>query len=170
MIVGNGDIASVLPDRSDLLFFAAGVSNSQETDESEYARERQLLIAQPSGRHLVYFSTLSIFQKEGRYQTHKRLMESVVKENFTHWTIVRLGNILWGNNPHTIINAFREQYRADTRPVFQDVWRYLVDVEEFVHWIGMIPEFNCEMNITGKPMRPIDIWRTYVGHRESINV
>ena len=43
MIVGNGNIAKVLKDRDDLVFFASGVSNSSCTDEKEY--ERELFIA-----------------------------------------------------------------------------------------------------------------------------
>ena len=46
MITGSGDIASVLPNREDLHFFASGVSNSQETRESEYEREEDLLLEQ----------------------------------------------------------------------------------------------------------------------------
>jgi len=40
MIVGSGDVASVLKDREDRVYFASGVSNSSETDESEYQRKR----------------------------------------------------------------------------------------------------------------------------------
>ena len=46
MIVGYGDIASVLKDRKGTIFFASGVSNSQETRESEYKREEDLLMKQ----------------------------------------------------------------------------------------------------------------------------
>jgi len=35
MIIGNGDIGKALKDRDDVVFFASGVSNSQETDEKE---------------------------------------------------------------------------------------------------------------------------------------
>ena len=52
-IVGHGDIASVLSDREDRIYFASGVSNSQETRESEYAREKTLLLQQEKIRHLV---------------------------------------------------------------------------------------------------------------------
>ena len=46
MIIGNGNIARALKDidRDDLLFFASGVSNSQEDRESEYKREMELLL------------------------------------------------------------------------------------------------------------------------------
>ena len=60
-IIGHGDIASVLSDREDRIYFARGVSNSRETRESEYAREKTLLLQQEKIRHLVYFTSLSIF-------------------------------------------------------------------------------------------------------------
>jgi hypothetical protein len=37
MIIGHGDIASVILDRIDRLYFASGVSNSAETDERAYS-------------------------------------------------------------------------------------------------------------------------------------
>lgn len=163
-IIGHGDIASVLTDRDDICFFASGVSNSQEKRESEYGREYKLLMEQPSGRHLVYFSTLSVFYGTGRYVEHKRRMEAVVRENFTHWTIVRIGNITWGTNPHTLINHFRQQLRDCQRPTIEDVDRYIVEKAEFLHWVGMIPEWNCEINIPGKRMKVQAVWKKYVGH------
>ena len=36
MIIGNGDIASVLNDREGAIFFVSGVSNSNEIRESEF--------------------------------------------------------------------------------------------------------------------------------------
>jgi hypothetical protein len=36
MIIGNGNIAKVLKDRDDLIFFASGVSNSSCEDQNEY--------------------------------------------------------------------------------------------------------------------------------------
>src|SRR4029077_11085960 len=107
MIIGDGDIASALTDREDRLYFASGVSNSQEKRRSEYEREKKLLLSQDRHRHLVYFSSLSIFYTDTLYAQHKRRMESIIRKRFPHYTIVRLGNITWGTNPHTIINYFR---------------------------------------------------------------
>src|SRR3989304_9134509 len=97
-IIGNGDIASVLPKRHDLLLFASGVSNSQETRESEYRREKNLLLKQDRKAHIVYFSTLAVLYGNNRYVQHKREMEALIKQKFPHYTIMRLGNITWGTN------------------------------------------------------------------------
>ena len=136
MILGNGDIASVLTDREDRLYFASGVSNSRETRESEYARETKLLLAQSNAINLVYFSSLSVFYGEGRYAQHKKEMERIVKNYFKHYTIVRLGNITWGNNPNTLINYMRNRVNSLVWIDIQDVYRYIVDKNEFLHWAG----------------------------------
>lgn len=161
MIIGNGDIASVLPDRNDLLFFASGVSNSQEDREEEYLREVDLLKEQSIKNHVVYFSSLSIFYSDSRYAKHKKQMEALVKSWFEHYTIIRIGNITWGTNPHTIINHFKNKLNKGEVVEVQDVERYIVDEEEFLHWINLIPSFNCEMNITGKRMHVKDILAQY---------
>lgn len=153
MIIGHGDIASVLPDRDNLLFFASGVSNSQETRESEYEREKRLLLAQfhyPEGQHLVYFSSLSIFYADTRYVRHKKEMEILVRLNFSPYTIIRLGNITWGTNPHTLINFIRGKILKYEPVEIQDTYRYIITKEELLHWIAMIPPWSCEINIPGR--------------------
>ncbi len=162
MVIGHGDIASVLPDREDRLYFASGVSNSQETRRSEYEREKKLLLGQDKYRHIVYFSSLSIFYTDTLYSQHKRRMEKLIKKFFPHYTIVRLGNITWGTNPHTIINYMRAQKKAGKTLEIRDAYRYLIDKEEFLHWINMIPEWNCEMNLTGQRLTIKQIVQKYV--------
>lgn len=163
MIIGNGDIAKALKlvDRDDLLFFASGVSNSQEMREAEYDREEYLLFRQPKDAHLVYFSSLSIFYNESRYVTHKMRMEKIIADRFSKFTIVRLGNITWGDNPNTIINFLRNKIKNNEEFEVRDEYRYIIDKEEFLHWMRLIPEWNCEMNITGKRMKVIDIVNEY---------
>lgn len=149
MVIGHGDIASVLPDQDDLLFFASGVSNSQETRESQYEREVNLLLEQDPTSHLVYFSSLSVFYGVTRYIDHKRTMEHIVDREFDKSTIVRIGNITWGDNPHTLINHLKANPEAEIR----DEYRYLVDKPEFLHWIGMIPVWSCQMNVPGRRLK-----------------
>ena len=162
MIIGNGDMASVLPDRDDLTFFASGVSNSSETRESEFHREATLLRSQDRERRLVYFSSLCVFYSSGHYAKHKRSMEQQVCKNFPLHTIIRIGNITWGKNPHTLINFMREQKRLGQILDVQDAYRYVLDRDEFLHWISMIPDFNCEMNIPGRRLTVNQIVREYV--------
>ncbi len=162
MIIGNGDIANALTDREDRLYFASGVSNSQETRRSEYEREKKLLLAQDRHRHIVYFSSLSVFYADTLYAQHKRRMEGLVSKMFKHFTIIRLGNIDWGRNPNTIINYMRAQKKAGKKLEIRNVYRYVITKEEFLHWINLIPEWNCEMNLSGSRLTIKQIVKKYV--------
>src|SRR3990167_2952948 len=158
MIVGHGDIASALQDDPGRLYFASGVSNSLETREYEYQREKDLLLAQNRSQRLVYFSSLSIFYGNTRYIQHKREMEGLVKENFPKYCIIRLGNITWGSNPYTLINYLKNNRDAE----IQDVYRYIVSKDEFLHSINLIPDFNVEMNVPGRRLKVADIVKIFV--------
>lgn len=159
-IIGDGDIASVLPKRDDLLFFASGVSNSACTDETEYQREIDLLLEQPRASHIVYFSSLGVLDGNSRYYVHKRDMEVMVKTNFPSNTIVRLGNIDFGDNPHTLINYLRAHPEAEIR----DEYRYICSKEELLYWVDRIPSWNAEMNIPGRRLKVKQIKEKYAKH------
>jgi len=160
-IIGHGDIASALQDDPGRLFFASGVSNSLETRESEYQREKDLLSRQTRDLQIIYFSSLAIFYLETRYTQHKMEMEALVKE-FPCYAIMRLGNITWGSNPHTLINALKGRVARGEPIEIQDATRYVIDKPEFLHWVGLIPKWNVEMNITGQPMKVTEIVKKYV--------
>jgi nucleoside-diphosphate-sugar epimerase len=163
-VIGTGDIASVIPDRPDRLYFASGVSNSGETRLSEFMRECDMLLMAPDDLHLVYFSSLCVFYSNTPYARHKRYMEDRVRDwrKTDGYTIVRLGNITWGKNPNTLINFMRARVRAYQPLEIQDVYRYVIDQEEFLHWINMIPAWSCELNIPGRRMKVRDIVSEYV--------
>lgn len=160
-VIGDGDIASVLPKDTDKLFFASGVSNSQEERESEYLREIQLLLKQHRTSHIVYFSSLAIFYSNTRYAQHKLYMERIVKDHFEKHCIIRIGNISWGTNPHTLINYLR----AHPSAMIKDEYRYVIDEREFLHWIDLIPDWTVEMNCPGRMLKVNQIKQEYVdGH------
>jgi len=163
MIIGSGDIASALKDHKNRLYFASGVSNSAETRESEYEREKRLLLKQKRNLHLVYFSTLAVFYGNNRYVRHKLDMEALIRQEFPRYTIMRIGNITWGTNPHTLINFFHRQVKQGKPLQVSNVYRYIITKDEFLHWISLIPEWNCEMNLTGRRMKIKEIIDEYVG-------
>ena len=103
-IVGDGDMASVLAEKRGIRYFVSGVSNSKEKRESEYKREKKLLLNQGKKLRLVYISSIGVFDGDSRYYKHKREMEEIVK-TFPKYCIVRIGNITWGKNPHTLIKT-----------------------------------------------------------------
>src|SRR3990167_7478274 len=163
-IIGNGDIAKVLKevDREDRLFFASGVSNSGETKRSEYEREKKLLLSQDKYRHIVYFSSFCVYYSDSLYAQHKRRMEGLVKKTFKHYTIVRIGNISWGSNPNTLINFLRNKIKNKQPYEVRSVYRYVVDKDEFLYWIKMIPDWNDTMNIMGRRLLVKDIVKEYI--------
>ena len=165
MIVGNGDIATAIRDvgldKDKFIFFCSGVSNSNELRESEYYREAELLWGQDISKHLIYFGSLSIFYSDSRYARHKRMMENLVRKNFEHYTIVRMGNITWGKNPNTLINFIQNKIRTREPFDIKDVYRYVLEKDEFLYWINLIPDWSCEMNIIGKRMKVKDIIKEY---------
>lgn len=162
-IIGHGDIAEILQlADNDVLFFASGVSNSRETRESEYQREKDLLLSQDRDKRLVYFSSLGVLDGETRYYDHKREMEGLIKENFEKYCIVRIGNITWGTNPHTLINTLKNRVANEEPVEIKDVFRYVVDPEEFLYWVSLIPDFNCEINIPGTRMKVKEIFNKFV--------
>jgi len=160
-IIGTGDIASVLEVKDGIRYFVSGVSNSREDRESEYDRERELLQSQDKDLRLVYVSSISVFDGESRYYKHKREMEDIVK-TFPKYCIVRIGNISWGTNPNTIINYLKNRVDQQEPIQIQDVFRYVVNEEEFLYWVEMIPNFNCEMSIPGLRMKVREIVKQYV--------
>lgn len=147
MIIGNGDIASAIIDKENITFFASGVSNSSCKDIREYSREVKLLISMPTDQHIVYFSSLAIYYYDAMYVDHKKVMESHINKLFKSYTIIRLGNISWGKNPHTLINYLKAHPDAD----IQNVYRHIVDKDEFQYWLSMIRVGEKDiMNVPGK--------------------
>lgn len=148
-IIGHGDIASQLGpmDKPDITWFASGVSNSKEERQQEFNREISLLLKQPKDKHLVYFSSLCIYTNESLYAFHKESMEGLIKRYFGTYTIIRLGNISWGKNPHTLINYFKEHPEAPVLPVF----RHVISCFEFGYWMANVRTgVNDIMNLPGK--------------------
>ena len=160
MIVGKGNISSMLTDRDDVTFFASGVSDSLCTDEKEFEREINLLLSMPKEKHIVYFSSLGIFRWDSRYMKHKKTIEKLIKDTFNSYTIVRVEVISWGKNPNTIHNYFRRMLNEGKAICLQDTIRYVVDSVEFKYWMNYIRVGERdEMNITGKPHHVCDIYK-----------
>ncbi len=152
-IIGHGAIAQALEGiDKPMTFFASGVANSHETDESQYDRERDLLLSQDRDEHLVYFTSMCVYtEPERRYSQHKMEMEDIVRENFEHHSIVRLGNTDWGNNPHQLIPFFREKLKSGESFEIFDGYRHVLGLEEFQYWMKLLPEDrNVELVITGE--------------------
>ena len=140
MIIGNGLIASLFDqqDRSDVLFFASGVSNSLETRVAEFKREEILIrntIAENPEKIFIYFSTCSIYDssKTGSdYVLHKLKMEQIVKNTVPKFLILRVSNAVGaGGNPNLLMNYLVRSVRNnETINVHTKATRNLIDSED----------------------------------------
>jgi hypothetical protein len=87
-------------------------------------------------------------------------MEWRVTNGFNSYTIIRIGNITWGNNPNTIVNYFKDCHAKGITPELQDTYRYLITKDEFIHWVKMIRVGEKDiMNLPGKFIHVNEIWR-----------
>jgi hypothetical protein len=141
MIIGRGDIASILNDREGAIFFASGVSKSTETKESEFKREIELLDKQDKTKCLFYFSTITLddLSKNSEYHNHKRKMESLIKSNFKNYNIIRIGNITWGSNPNTFINYIKNKKSKGEPVEIKDEYKYVIDKEQLLLLTDNLP-------------------------------
>ena len=141
MIIGRGDIASILNDREGAIFFAAGVSNSTEINETEFWREIELLDKQDKTKCLFYFSTIALddINKNNAYHAHKRKMELLIKSNFQNYNIIRIGNITWGSNPNTFINYIKNKIKNGEPVEIKDEYKYMINKEELVLLTNNLP-------------------------------
>jgi nucleoside-diphosphate-sugar epimerase len=141
MIIGRGDIASILNDREGAIFFAAGVSNSTEINETEFWREIELLDKQDKTKCLFYFSTIALddINKNNAYHAHKRKMELLIKSNFQNYNIIRIGNITWGSNPNTFINYIKNKIKNGEPVEIKDEYKYMIDKEQLVLLTDNLP-------------------------------
>ena len=139
MIIGRGLIASALRgiEGEKQVIFASGVSNSQETNEKEFDRERSLLeksLLSINDFELFYISTCSIYDPSlvnARYIRHKLLMEEIVLSQ-PNCRIVRLPNVVGPTgNPNNLVNFFANRIKTDTPfKIQRNAARYILGVDE----------------------------------------
>jgi hypothetical protein len=160
MIIGKGDIASVLNDRDGAIFFAAGVSNSSEVKKSEFQREIELLNQQDKNKCLFYFSSISVddISKNSEYLEHKKRMEHLVKLNFQNYNIIRIGNITWGTNPNTFINYIKNKIKNKEDVEIKDEYKYMIDKEQLILLTNNLPLIGQnQISVFGKMAKVKDL-------------
>jgi hypothetical protein len=163
MIVGRGDIASIINDREGAIFFASGVSNSNEIREEEYMREKELLLKQDRSKCLFYFSSIAIDfpekLKKSRYLRHKKEMEEMIKENFQNYNIIRIGNITWGNNPNTFLNFIKNKMKSkEAVYILSEELKFMLDKEQLILMTDNLPLIGKnQLSIFGKMVKVKDL-------------
>lgn len=140
MIVGNGLIAEAFKARYEhdrtVVIFASGVSNSSETSEQAFLRERQLLLEtlRTAEGKFVYFSTCSLTDADRRatpYAVHKLEMESLVLA-YRDALVFRLPQVVGHTpNPHTLTNFIASRIaNAERFSLWTKALRSLIDVDD----------------------------------------
>lgn len=140
MIIGRGMMARAFvnyQNDSEIIIFASGVSNSQETSPSEYLREEKLLLKNIQKFHdklFVYFSTVSIYDSSmanSKYVQHKMHMETIVRHQHSNYYIFRLSQVVGATKSPTLVNTLVNKIQA--QELF-DVWKFstrnLIDCED----------------------------------------
>jgi nucleoside-diphosphate-sugar epimerase len=145
MIIGNGLLAKSINtyfntinlDHDNHLIFASGVSNSKETQNTEFEREQTLLnnmILEYPTKTIVYFSSCALVHKNYLnipYYNHKHNMEILVKKA-NNFIILRLPQVIGdSNNKDTIINFFINKIKNNEKlNIKKDAYRYFVDIDD----------------------------------------
>lgn len=158
MIIGSGNIAKALNDRSGIIFFAAGVSDSQCVDMKEYYRDRlRIFEYHDTGHMFVYFSTISVFTKVTPYTLHKLECERIITEHIRNYCIIRLGNLWWDKNPKTFINNIRSKKENGEPYEIRDEWKYMISKEQLLFITDNMPlKGKHEISVFGEMKKVID--------------
>jgi len=139
MIVGNGFLAKTFKENyekdTNIIIFASGVSNSNETDQKIFDREKIFLIkCLRKNKKLIYFSTCSVYENSlnhSAYIKHKIFMEDIVKRS-ADYLIFRLPQIVGNSpNPNTLTNFLYERIsRREPFNIYKNCKRNIIDVED----------------------------------------
>ena len=159
MIYGNGLIAKSFKKyhkNSKFIFFASGISNSQEIDKFKYAREikllKKVLLKKRNNQIFIYFSSCSIFdpsKKNSLYVKHKLKIESIIK-TYDNYYIFRLPNVIGNSsNNFTLINNLVHKLISNKKIyVLFKARRNVIDVLDAVKIVDLILEKNKSKNMT----------------------
>ena len=179
MIIGKGLLASSFEPhyghRPEIIVFAAGVSNSTQTDPSEFLREKQLLqrtLEQFSDvLGFVYFGSCGVASGQASpYMSHKREMERLVLDHRAG-LVLRLPQVVSpSSNPTTLTNYLAKQVRdGELITLWKFAQRNLIDIDDIVpiakHIIDNRPDFpSCVAIASSNTLTMPEL----VGHLERV--
>jgi nucleoside-diphosphate-sugar epimerase len=142
MIIGSGLLARAFAplfvDSKDCCVYAAGVSNSNCSDQREFAREQDRLMIAMEQHRLVdlflYFGTCSANGSlDSPYVQHKIKMEKIVAEHPRYLTLRLPQTAGKTENPHTLLNyIFTRIIRSERFQIWRNARRNIIDVEDVV--------------------------------------
>jgi nucleoside-diphosphate-sugar epimerase len=174
MIIGSGLLAHafapLFTQRTDVLIYAAGVSNSACLDVREFARERHRLTDAlknfQSCEIFVYFGTCSVMDPEAfrtPYVQHKLAMENLVATH-PRYLILRLPQVAGKTpNPHTLLNfLYARVARSEEFSLWRHAKRNIIDVVDVVAITQCLLEDVTARNSTINVANPINYSMMYI--------
>ena len=148
MVIGNGLIANIFcnyKDNDNVVIFASGVSNSNETSFKNFKRERELLLMTLEAYTdtlFVYFSSCDVIYSDSinkPYYFHKLEMESIVKRHPNYY-IFRLPQIIGNSsNKMSLINYIVESIKSgDEINLWKHSYKNLIATQEVFKIVDFI--------------------------------
>ena len=140
-VIGSGLLANSFMKAKDInsCILCSGVSDSHETRESEFLREKRLLLSSifdNKEKLIIYFSSVQVNESHTPYLKHKLNMEAVVKNNSKNYLIARLPQVVGVTSNSTIFPTFiRNVYLQKEIPIYKYATRSLVDVDDVMRII-----------------------------------
>lgn len=169
-IIGKGMLARAFSNHAinelvkNFLIFSSGVSNSSETSELSYDREKSLLTTHLNWcksikMPLIYFSTCSIYDSIScisTYASHKSSMESLVTRSSSDNLVIRLPQVVGNDaNASQLIPFLFQSILTGKKFPLRSVSRNLVHSSDLVFFVnnyiqdfnGGILDFSAKYNI-----------------------
>ncbi len=158
MVVGNGMIAKKFLNYDDktITFFASGVSNSSETDNSAFKREEELLmdiIKKYPDNVIVYFSSCDIENPNisGKpYYQHKARMEKIVISSVKKFYIFRLPQVVGKSlNTNTLMNFFVNKIKSGSSfELWTQTKKNIIDIDDVFTIVSYFLKTKLHLNHT----------------------
>ena len=142
MIVGNGMIAKKFKkykDKGNVLIFASGVSNSNETRCTNFSKELKMVkhaLKNFNDKQFIYFSSCSLEDMELNhtpYHLHKKNIEILIQQMSPNYLVFRLPNIIGSQgNSETLVNYFINKIKSNKEfEVWKNATRNIVAIDDF---------------------------------------
>ena len=144
-VIGKGQLAQAFfhQDDENTCVFASGVANSQETKDSAFLREENLLIKslkKSNQKKFVYFSSCALSSKtyeKNAYYKHKEKMENIIKQHSHNYYIFRVPQLFSDIKDHpTLINFLYTSIKNGQHfIIYRNAYRYVIDLNDVYRFV-----------------------------------
>jgi UDP-2-acetamido-2,6-beta-L-arabino-hexul-4-ose reductase len=149
MVIGNGLLANAFlkidENYDEYVIFASGVSNSLNTDNESFNKEKSLLLNvlnDNKTKKIIYFSSIMAGLINNDYYNHKIAIEEIIKDNSDNYIIFRLPQII-GNagNKNNLFNIIKTSLLNNEEViVYENVYRALIDIDDLVQLVNYLKD------------------------------